>query len=646
MSKSTSMIKIEIKKDLSNKKKIVPENEIILAMSKKCIHRIYLRTNSQVQPVICDGICGTIFQCLSGGQVFSKTFIKKFYESFCTAMYKGNHYRNHCCLAKNNKVITNSLSNIVTNENLGEDVLKTMILDTTYDNFFINLKQNNKSFIFSNKLLEYVLVEKFQFDNSTTDSILFNTLFPTIKSEFINELLLCKNKVICTKLAQYIDKYDGIITDTMVVNACKSLPHSMDIVKLLISRGHGINESHFKTVCKYGDIVSIQFILDMTRIKPTSVHFKAIQQTVGYLSNTERIQRMDWREILPERWVKTPFDVKKAHVLISHGFVPTYNDLYDAIKYKGYIPNIERFKINIDKKFLEKCWDEDFYPPYDFNMVSKEMVMLQKICHSRATKKIQQYLGKQQDIIPDRKCMENACRFKNNTSVLNLLTQKGGNVTIKCIENCANEFKSNDMLKIIIAQFKEMYNKKIETYEAKISNLENKLSLCGKSVTNYGDNHGDDGYDDNNHESDEELIDVSNVIKNKSKLKNSKISKKVISDAKKNKVIIVDDNDDGDNVKLVLFSNYNLQRPENPRQKSDVPTPFRTYFHKKKTDKMSFIEIKKDVIQCINKNKWFKDDNQKLINLPTPLKKKLKINANEYVSFSDIDNLITLFYSV
>ena len=380
----------------------------------------------------------------------------------------------------------------------------------------------------------------------------------------------------------------------------------------------------------------------------------------------------------------------KMEILIHYGYKPDYKDLYFGAQYKAEIPNISRFNIKLDQKLLDKCWDYDFYPKYNFKLVSNEMLQLQQMCDSRAKVKIRNYI-KKHDLKPDRKCMENACKYKNNKEVLDVLVSKGGKYTIKCIENCASQFKANNTLMTIIREFKKHHEENIKRIE-KMEELEEKVRVLEdrlQKVSQQNEKNAKKALDaeaeieakseskskkaspkkqktkkklteeevlnnlkselmDDLDESDEELITVTKSKKKKGgkKKKGTKSKTEEILDFDDDELeeLMGKEEDTGPNI--VDFSKYDLQKPTSLRKKEELPKAYRLYFKKKKTDKMSFISLKKELVGKITKNKWYSDDDQKLIDLPKQLKKRLKLDENAYVNFSDMDNLICLFYSI
>jgi hypothetical protein len=558
-------------------------------------------------------------------------------------------------------------------------------------------KYNPKFDKFSQAFIENAIASRFEHSCSTNDdSELITILFDNmdLNEKNLAEMFKCRNNSMNARLAQFIDKYDGTLTKNMMYNSCKSLPYTKDVIKILLAQGLEIDDHAFDIVCEYCDRESIKFIFDETRIKPKRRHFQKLAMSKKYVDNKTyelRKNSYSYRRTGVSRYEDGGYNMNKMELLIGYGYKPDYEDLFFGAKYKAEIPNIGRFDIKLDQALLDRCWDYDFYPKYDFNMVSAKMMELQQICNSRATAKLKNFLKNNSDIVPDRKCMENACRFKNNQPVIDQLIKRGGKFTVKCIENCANEFKCNGMLLNIIGTFKKEYNQDINDYKHRIKELENTIKMYkeGQLQANDCDVVEDpidvvDSVDpadpvdqvdsenemmanlksellDNIDESDEELITVEPKKKVSKKTGGKKKAKKATKGddedkTKKKEVIDFDDDDldevlgesEGENeceIKCWDFYGCDLSKPENLRRKDEIPKSYRIHFKKKKGTKMSFLAIKKELIGNITKNGWFLKDNQQYISLPSNLEGRLGLEEDTYISFNDIDKLVRLFYN-
>ena len=59
---------------------------------------------------------------------------------------------------------------------------------------------------------------------------------------------------------------------------------------------------------------------------------------------------------------------------------------------------------------------------------------------------------------------------------------------------------------------------------------------------------------------------------------------------------------------------------------------------------MSFVSVKKELLNKIKKNEWYNKENQQFIDLPEDLRKRLGIQSEGLIDIKDIDKVVTLFY--
>ena len=80
------------------------------------------------------------------------------------------------------------------------------------------------------------------------------------------------------------------------------------------------------------------------------------------------------------------------------------------------------------------------------------------------------------------------------------------------------------------------------------------------------------------------------------------------------------------------------------QRKVNIPKLYAAYFKKAKDGKMSFVSVKKELLNKIKKNEWYNKENQQLIDLPEDLRKRLGIKSEGLIDIKDIDKVVTLFY--
>lgn len=257
---------------------------------------------------------------------------------------------------------------------------------------------------------------------------------------------------------------------------------------------------------------------------------------------------------------------------------------------------------------------------------------LHKLCQTKSLKTIEHYI-KNNGIKPDKKCLHNACNIKNNYKIIKYLLTQGCSMdqdTIVALikSNCTQDFEE------IVTQYLNGLNKKIEVLEKKTRNTYDQ-----ETTTEEGSDA--DLYDKELYEKDytystkyaidldvnikQKLIDVDDFDED---------IEEFLSTMDKYKIIEIDD------IKL-----YNV--PKLKKVKREIPKKYKDYFQLSDTefDKMSFNDIKRDLISIIKKEGWHEKNNMTLINLPKDLRKLLGIEDDGYIRFSDIDVLVGLFYN-
>ncbi len=258
------------------------------------------------------------------------------------------------------------------------------------------------------------------------------------------------------------------------------------------------------------------------------------------------------------------------------------------------------------------------------------MIKLQKmLANKQAVSAIRTQL-KTHNLVPDRKCMENASTHKSNIATMRELIKYGGTITYKCLQNLSNNLTASSTLDYMLEEYKKQQDirdketkDKMEAYEAKIKELEEKLA-------------------------------------NKEKIEESKEPPVEEKDLKKtdtqNNTELIDTDDDLDDFnddELAEIKDCNIIKvddtminklPKQKRRKCNVPKLYATYFKKKDNTKMSYLEIKKELLDNVRDNKWYNPDNKQLINLPEDLMKHLGIEKKGYIKFDDVEKVVNLFY--
>jgi hypothetical protein len=441
-------------------------------------------------------------------------------------------------------------------------------------------------------------------------------------------LLRCKYTSVCNKLSDYINKYDGEIKQEYLKQVCYNLPYSTQLLQSFLDHGAIMTPECMNIICSNAPASSIDMILTCTRMPIQKEQFDQI-----FIKNTQYVFktcRSPYSSLVP--------DISdKIDILIKHGYQLTYEDIVTAAKYRIEIPKIEQYNIKLDKNFLELCWDYDFYPKnYKFDEVEPKLLELQELCASRKKVEISKLI-KINNLVPDRRCMENACKFANNIPIVTLLQENGGKITYKCIKNCAEELKNNSMLLKLLNDYEKLHNQELEIHYNQIKSLEEKMSILSQNMDEYKRIHIDKKSKICKKTSPKSTIDDENNE-----------NMELIKTEAKTELIEIDDIDDdllGDivNPLTIVEINEGPSAPKQKRTKVKIPKRYAEYFKIDTKTKISFMDLKKDFVEKIRQNKWYNEDNQQLIKIPNDLNQKLKIE-NGYVKFSDIEKLCGRFY--
>lgn len=601
------------------------ENKMKLILSKSCIHK----SNYGNITMVCKSACTEINNALSKNYKFSQIALQYFVEYITTPDSNYYIYKFRLCILENPKMIVDTITKIIKSGTIPNvSTMCTMIMYESFDECFVELVKNPNFAGFDNDFIKFSAINRFEHDcldkiaNSNNYNIV-DALFNNCDIDKNYALFLnSRNIAISERLSAIIYKVNGL-TNELFKKACKSLPYTKLIVTSFLNIGFAMTNDIFNVICNYCDEDSIKYILTETRIEPTKKHFKSILESYKYIpkkifnnksltwkyrNDTIRYEKCNDKEI-----------IEKIKILLKYGYVPDYDDIIYAAKNKIELPNIEKFNIKLDEKLLKVCWENEFYPnSYKFDSISNEMLELQKLCLTRQKAQIRQFM-KKYNVVPDNKCMENASKFKNNLQILEILINKGGKINYECIKNCANQLKSNRTLMFLINEYEKNYKKQIETYE----NLLKKYNIT-------------------------DLDDKKDTeVKAEAKAETKVVTEDVIEVETE----VETEDETEEDTELEIINIYDIQDkdvkyiPKNKRKNDDMPIKYSKYFKLKKKQ-ISFYNLRKDFLNRIKKNKWFKIDNQMLLKLPNKLYKLLKINidSDSYLHIKDLDKLICLFY--
>lgn len=675
------------------------EDEIMGLISQGCNHTYYYSN----QRIKCVKVCQKINKIIGMYNKMSNHVVKGFLEMI--SKKSNSWYISDTCLDKNKDIfpiliLVNTVYNFTSDDLIklvpyreNDDLIKSISMDNSKEKFQqgLVLRAINSRLVHScdevdNKLL--------------IDGLLDN--FDDWDSDFLIYACKSRDSYFNQRIAGIIDKLDGEISKSHLHAASKHLPFTKATIRSIINRGVEPDSKCLEIACQFCDINSIQFLIETYRVPVGREHFQALVKAERYLLPVDwnyRYNRRYYYRGTPDesRFIGGGYDMDKMELLIKYGYVPDREDLEFSIKNRVEIPDVSRFGLKGDKDLLKLCHEHDFYPRYDFDCISDQMLDLQDLCTRRSKSKINSHLNTHK-IVPDQKCMENACKFKNNSPTIDLLIKNGGKINTKCLINCASQFKANGTLMSILWEFDKSYKEEIKGYTDKIKELEDKIqslkgsylkehteansklndSLCysettcsdGKSdtnlesagtkqecisISNSSEDKGFDDIEDIKDIEDDELDEMISTLDDKGEYdKRGKKGKKggkraryaTGKKAKRNKVKVIDDEEDQQNepVSNTVYKNLIKNIPVQKRKKAPVPDKYASYFGVNKKTKLSYLDLKKDIIATITKNDWFDQNDKMLVNIPADLQNILKLDSNK-IDFKDIDNFVTLFYN-
>lgn len=640
------------------------DKQISTAIINQCTHNNYYYGYHANTNHACTKACALITECYADGKTLLDVTVDSFLL-YLSAQPVG-YYSNQGCLNKNSACIIPILKELFKDHVPIDKFLMTIIQIRDYDECYIALT-NNKDFKLSYDCVNAIIQKRleFSFNEEDTDLIDFLMQHIEITYDMLLSLSKCRNGYLAFLLSSIVDKYtsEDELDKEMLYAAVETLPYSKPIVNSLINRGVGLDDHCLDIVCAKCDIDAIGYILETGRIPILKEHYKSLV-TSKEAHRYQNMHHYHYRSVNPNHQWDKGYSMEKMELLIKYGYKPDYEDIVYGVQHKAEIPGIDRFDIILDQKLLDICWDNDFYPQYKFDCIEQSMVELQKLCKTRKAADIKKHM-KAYKLVPDRKCMENACAFKNNNAIVKYLLENGGKITLKCLKNCSEEFGANMFLQTIIQEYEKIVVAEQKGYTDKIEMLTNKVKELGGTIEEtipepakkiIIDTISDETEDMEEEEEEEEIEEEEEVeevgdtadsengeyiiCKGKKKpntKKPTKKSGKKTADIPDIPKILIDINIAQD--KMVTIQNQN-------RTKKVVPSKFMEIFKlEDKQAKMSYSDIKKYIITKIRNNNWIDPNNKNLFNLPEDMKDKLGLQKEGYVNFTDIDKITCLFYN-
>lgn len=230
--------------------------------------------------------------------------------------------------------------------------------------------------------------------------------------------IICENKNTNDELflfafSQKIPIYNDLL-NIVVLN------RNSERLKILVNYGYVLTNTHLEYACRIKSEKMIKIILD-NKIKPTS---KCINEL---LFDDNNLDDTDENDTITEI----------INLLTSYGYVLTYDDVTNITKKKHKINNIKKYNIKFDDKFMTLCSNIHYFP-YDYEEIDIKFGIsdLQYQCGRSYNSETIKKMIEEYQIVPDTICLENACKVKNNISVISYLI-KNCHVppTMQCIKN-------------------------------------------------------------------------------------------------------------------------------------------------------------------------------------------------------------------
>jgi hypothetical protein len=403
------------------------------------------------------------------------------------------------------------------------DVLKTFVqlyrVCTVPDKFIPNLVAKSKS---GDILTEYVrnhnmkIDLKFlvQFDKTIQDSLLTTE---GINVEYDQKMLI---SVMGSSTDASGDEYDSdedaegdgdyTISDSvykMIVDQRKvevdsnfmknvASEANQTTLEYITARGGVLDTDVMNRACRSSvdRLKKVRFILE-NKVQPEQKHFDSLIAATNASYHYRRGKRV--RNYYYNNRNKNTEDNTRDCIeeLIKVGYDFTYEDLLQCLEESVIIRDIERFNFDFDDKYMVICAEIGCYP-YKVD-VKPTMAILEAECGKGGNLSMVKKTYAQIKQTPSAKCMENACKHKNNIATIRFLQEKGGTFTVKCLENIADAV-GNRTLELVVENFaKQVKEGKIKvSYEQDESgdtkNKATKSAKVSKTKTPESDESSDE----------------------------------------------------------------------------------------------------------------------------------------------------------
>ncbi len=363
------------------------------------------------------------------------------------------------------EIIKKKLTNM---NNITQTIFKNIVSSNNKNLIEFLFESKNLVFEVTSDLLEYVCSNHsinnyvnrhnkmyFEPDNKANSS--------KFNAKIITELL--NHKVTVTKKAILI-----AILNTV----------SIEIIKQLIMLGPEICTDYLEAACFSVNTEVTDFLLD-NKIIPTNECFKQLFSK----SNNK------YEELYSDKCGKRiPYSIRDGSLikeytsmvtkLINYNYTVTYKDVLMATEFYVTIPNIEKYNIKFDSKFLDICSEASFYPNYKHNIVP-DVSCLQRECKKSGNITAIRELINKQKIKPDAICLENACNLRSNMATIKVLIEKGAPVSIKAVKNIVDA-NANSVCSYVVDEYiKNIQNAPVQITAIKTQEPVKKIEVVSES---------------------------------------------------------------------------------------------------------------------------------------------------------------------
>jgi hypothetical protein len=208
-----------------------------------------------------------------------------------------------------------------------------------------------------------------------------------------------------------------------------------ETLEYVVVKGGMINANVLEAACKstIDRKLKIQFIL-CNKVIPEKDHFDSILESTTdtyYYRGGKRQRNYNRNHTNDEE------DAKECiEELINSGYNFTYENMLECLRNSIILRNIERFSFKFDEKYMIACAKIGTYP-YNVD-IKPTMGILEAECDKGGNLTSVRKTYNQIKKTPSEKCMENACKYKNNIATIKFLKQKGCQFNAQCVQNIAN----------------------------------------------------------------------------------------------------------------------------------------------------------------------------------------------------------------